>query len=597
MRTLVFGVVFFLLLASFSDVFAHDHGDEDNVFSDALLRARAQTLTLAFDSIELGPDTFSGPEAIARIGSSDVYLNSPFLKLMRLQIREIHRELKKECDECEFPDVEELIGVAQDIAGQTFFRKQLVEPMSEGLENIIVEAADLGARLGVTAIQMKVAVEGAETVASFSVGGKGFHLLCSIFDAVIFFWTRHLQIAGRLPFQMARPLGASSLGQSYRWLSIQRAISRATHQVQFDLDPIIIDQEGIELVLNEGPSRSRWFGLIRQNTRKRWFDYLESSHQKLKTNLQALRNKQQLAPLSIREEQKLLQLERKLRRYSQLNKDRFFGSRKYFFLLSGKSSNSYMASNDDLDHMLKKSHFLWILSPQERILHAGLIDESYPQGHRDPRLRNHIANYTIDKPADPITFGLIEEFSQQHEFAQQAHLKVWLEALLGQIEQIFNPNIPKAVRYALTLQIEDFIATMLYSSNKEAMDKALFEDLGYWGRLWHQFWFRYRGGYFTFISHRWTDFLRGASLANNTVELYRHRHEAMEFLLRLWTHQHHLDVIYQARSPLAEKNKALKRLNDFLESYHPWRPKNLHFSWRPFFLPKSLPRCEAIAKK
>lgn len=590
-NSIIYIISFFILLISLP---AQSHeipsGESEKESLELILQIYQQVVELSPSILQLSSKedpTKQTAQAILRVKDHNIVMNSYFWHLVSLWVQAYYQELNKDCQQCQWPSVDIVIEEAKDLAAQGFFQQKVVHPLGEGLQHIVMETADLGARLGQSALVAKVTAEVAEAVLSKTVGGGGVHVLCSAIDAVILFGTRHLQVAMRIP-SMAHYFDQPALYALFKTWWVKSAARRAEKRVQFELGPFELDQEALEIIDQEGPSR--WWGWVDNGKRAQWLKWLAGKIQPLqaeKLQILAIPAEQRTSS----QQQQLIKIERKILQLSQIKKANFLGHRKkrFAFLLSRKTHPHYLTGTTAIDKILRRD-VLWMASVQEGILNRALI-----HSQNETESIDELTRVSSQTSQDPIVQGLIQEFLTNHPHQNHPLLQEWLYGLLGDIERIFDHSVSAPSRYLLTLVIESVVTGLIYQSLRHQLTFSPIESHGYWSNLWHGFGLRFRSGYFARYAFEWSDFLRTASVTSDPVALAQHKYESMEVFLRLLKHISHLQTIISSPSS-TQRLPQISILNRQLQSFRPWREKKRHYTWLPIW-PKGLPRCEEIARK
>ncbi len=497
------------------------------------------------DIADLTPEivtTSGASQATIKVAGHHLALNGPFWQLVRGWIRVYYHQLQEDCDHCLPGDEHQFEQSAEDHIARTFFELKVNSPLRESIEHIAVGTADIGARLGPTALVSKVSSEVAETVLSKMVGGGGVHIVCNLIDAAIIFGTRHIQSAWR-SFAWAPRLGSSGLTTLIRHGFVSSSAARAFKRVQFVAVADGLNEEALREVDLEGPNR--WWGYAREGKRAQWVRKF-------------LRNGS-----------------------ARVSKREYLGGRmKRYLLLKGRKRghSQYMRGNNPMDQVLT-GNVLWILAVQENIL-----ERSLRAGVDSNELPTMASKFGSD--TDEIRQGLAEEFARGH--TEKARL---MDGLMKEVEVIFNPEAPSRLRYAQVAILESVLTGFVYGTFGNILNEKGELHGNSWSGIGRQFRLRWKTGRFASYIYEWADFLRVAALQKDPDKLYRHKYEMMEVLSRLFEHFGETQSLMTANSrndlEVFEREFAVREKR--LRSFKPWREKRIAYSWIPFRRP--MPMC------
>jgi hypothetical protein len=544
MRT--FLVLVFCLLAVPHPAWAHGHDDHDDETLEATFALYRQIaeLTPAVTGESGEPDT---ADASIRLAGQTVWLNGPFWNLVRGWIRVYYRELQNECDDCLEWSEEQFTAAAEDQMARSFLSIKLKEPMSEAGEHIAAGAADVGARLGKTALVAKITGEVAETVLSKMSFMGGLHFFCHLIDAFILFGTRHIQTASRA-YSWAGHFDGWGAANMVRAGFVSAAAGRAQRRVRFVSGPVEIDEAGLKEVDAEGPNR--YWGWVKAGKRAAWIKRYAA------------------------------------RGEGRVSRKEFLGTRmkRYLWLKGRKRGHrQFMKGSNAVDKSLNHDT-LWILEVQESLLQRAL--EPATAGAATETARASLAE-SAAAPADDIRQGLATEFAAGDE--ERAR---FVEGLMRDVEVIFNPAVPRRVRYFQASALESLIAGFMYGQFSTVLgEKSEMFGPSFSG-IWNQVRLRWRIGRFGGYIYEWSDFLRMAALRDDPKVLRRYKYEMMESLLRVLAYFGKTGPLADARSTddLSALETLLTGEYGRLMTFRPWREKRIARSWWPWRKPAPLCR-------
>lgn len=584
----------FLCLLSFQMSLAHEGHEPSDTFNiKAIVELYKLSASLSPKIMDENHDE-NKSEAFLTLGNERIHLNSHFWQLVRSWVRIYQTELARDCVECEFTSEEELLREAKDIVARGFFQTKVSIPLGRSLGQVAESTAEIGAQFGATALVAKVASEVAETVASKLIGGAGVHVVCTAIDAIILFWTRHLQVAYRIPSWSNR-LGTGSAQSSWRYWFASQAVKRAQKRVSFEFGPFELDGEGLKILDAEGSNR--WWGFIGKSKRRLWMEYLKSKAEPLTREISEIDSQLAEQPENERLQKRKRILNQRLQKISSLDHRVYLGLRKkrlLFLRARQRGYSTFLRSEAGIDPALNHQ-MLWIIGVQEGLLHRGMISQESPPLRENNSSGSRVSN-------NQIIEGLAEEYSigssqadPEEGIRERENRKNLIQGLLTDVETIFDPSIPPAQRYLHTLIIEQTLVGFMYQMIKWQMDQEEpDEEMSRLGQIRQMSSLRARGGRLVKHIYEYSDFLRVASVTRKPLFLSQYKYEAMESLLRIFRHLDKIGSVLQAHSPLADKLTELSAANHQLLTYAPWAQKKTVYSWIPFLKPK--PRCEDLWK-
>lgn len=533
-------LLLFFLATSTSITHAHGGSHEDD---DHSMHAYAQVLS---DIAQLTPEVLDVPsksDAYIRVGGHTISLNGAMMQLVRGWIRVYYHELQNECGRCIAFSEYDFLKQADDQMAKTFFELKVSAPFREQFEHIAVGTADLGSRYGNFPLVGKVVAEIAETITSKFFAGA--HLFCTAIDAGLVFAIRPLQTATRM-YSWASIHNRSGLITLVRTGFASAAAARAFRKVHFVTAVENIDEEGLKAVDMEGPNR--WWGWASEGKRSRWV-------------------------------KKFVE-----RKELSLTQKKFSGGRmkRYLLIKSRKRGNAqFLRGTEPMDKILK-GNVLWVLAVEENILQRSLASEA----NRIPAKTVNTAAEKFTAAGDEVRFGLAEEFAPD-DVATQATM----ESILRDVEVVFSPKAPRALRYAQVQMLEavlvGFVRTMVMENLSES--RPLYGDTIRETIRYARFQFEI-GGFAKYV-YKWADFLRLAAVETSKDKLDAYKYESMEALTRIFKLLAETSVVpsLKTREELdafkSRYNQQLRGLNTFT----PWREKRIAYSWVPFSNPR--PEC------
>jgi hypothetical protein len=544
---LLFPLVFSLI----APPLAWAHEDADNETLEATLSLYRQIAELSPLVAPSEPATRDASSAFILIGGQRIQFNGTFWQLVRGWLRVYHKELKSECRECLNWDEADFSREAEDQVAKGFLATKLVDPLLEGAEHISVGAADVGARLGKTALVAKIAGEVGETILSKMSFMGGMHFVCHLIDAFILFGTRRMQTAYR-SFAWANVFDRSGVTNSVQMGLISSSVARAQRRVRFVAAPGEIDPEILQEVDREGSNR--FWGWVKDGKRAAWVKRLATREDRTLT----LRRREALG--------------RRMKRYVWLK------ARK-------RGHSQFIKGKTPMDKTLN-SGGLWVLAVQENVLQRPLL----PKEDEVPQTPDSLAD-SYAAAHDEIRQGLAREFA-----AGDREKIRFVDGLLKDMDVIFNPEVSARVRYFQATALENLLSGFIYGTFSRVLDQKgeLFGNSP--AGIWRQIRLRWKTGRVGGYIYELSDFLRLASQQRDPARLMKHKYEAMESLLRLLTYFNKAKALADA-----ETTDQLRTVQDLLageysklRTFKPWREKRIARSWLPWRRP--LPLCRQMDK-
>lgn len=534
-------VLFALLLAT--PTYAHE------VTSD--LHDIDLTMDVFRKAVEWTPEILEDSGGVAtpflKVSGQTIYLNSPFWNLVRAWVRLYHSEIQRDCPACLFPSEDVLLEEAKDLAAQGFFKTKIANPLGHSIEHITLETADLGARLGHTALVAKVASEVAETIGSKFAGGAGVHIFCNAIDAVIIFGTRNIQTLIRIP-TWSHQMGLSSTITSLKYFAASRAIRRAQKKVRFETEPFEVSDEELQQVDAEGSNR--WWGFIERGKRDKFIKLIQAKGSKVK-----------------------------------ISQKEFMGTRykRFLFLKARKRGKpKFLNGSTPIDQALGKN-ILWIASVQENILNRALIP-------KDPNSQSKLVqDWKTNNQNDPgisdssVIAGLADEMNRPD-----------MKEILSEIAEIYDPSRPSSERYLKVLMVENALGGFLYQMLKWKLNEVELSHSGYWSGMWESARLRWAFGKYVKYVFEYGDFLRVSASTKNEEFLTQKKYEALETFTRLLKHLQATAELLDQNATANDMTGRMKEMNSQLWTFRPWKEKRTHYSWIPI-LPLKPPTCESLS--
>ncbi|NJL25466.1 MAG: hypothetical protein HC902_10025 [Calothrix sp. SM1_5_4] len=259
---------------------------------------------------------------------------------------------------------------------------------------------------------------------------------------------------------------------------------------------------------------------------------------------------------------------------------------KRYLLLKGRrrGHTQFMRGTSPLESTLNQN-IIWILSVQENLLQRALKPLSEDVPHR----RLHSLARAYARPDDDIRRGLAEEFA-----AGTTEQADFVEDLLKEIELVFNPSVPRKVRYFQAVTVESLLAGFIYSTFNKVLDQRGEVYGASWSGIWRQSVLHWRAGRFVSYIFEWGDFLRVAALQGDPRKLALARYEAMESLLRIFKYLRESEDLSRPlfSGELTTLGRKLNSEYAHLSTFKPWKEKRTRYSWIPLHNPA--PSCRKM---
>lgn len=540
----------------------------------------------------LSPDLLNsaGPQAVRpfyKFNGHKIYLDEGFWDLTRAWIRLYIDEIEEYCP-CDLnPDL--MIQTAKDYLPQNFFQQKLKKAGRE----ISYQGAHLTAKYGHTAAVLKLSSEIAETVLSFSVGGKGVHILCNAIDVMIFPLMRGVQKYVRV-FSYAKKVEKNALLFSLKMAWLSYNLRKSRDNVFFHIDQALVFRSAEQNKVNhEGPKslfhkrghRLLWIERLKQKTDP-LFRRIEEWESRLKDIQLSSQEKKRL-------EQRIQKTYSRIERISRLNRKDFFGMRfkRYLLLKSRKGRIAYMHGKDLPDKVAGRG-ILWPLSFQENTMER-MLESSSKQ-----------LNFTA--PPDEIRDGLIEEFlsrrawtlggTQRNELQSSERRRDEKQAVqyfLSDIEQIFDTNKTPESRLMKAYSIEMTLGG-LFAHYMKISGSILSQEnqMSFAETVKLQWMF---GQFFRLVSE-YSDFLASVAISKKT-DIQFYKYESLEKLLAFFDYLHEVQVLLS--DPSLDKVVIFERLNSQqsrLRAVSLLQEKKTSFSFVPFGRKKPA-KCQKLVEK
>lgn len=459
--------------------------------------------------------------------------DSGLWRMVRSWIRIYKLELTHGESQCQI-DPTYFSAQVEDSIARSQWDKSIFTPLKKELTHVSMGTAEIGARLGTTALVAKATSEVAETILSKAIGGGGVHIVCNLIDAAIIFGTRRMQSSWRI-LKEGGPL------RSLQQAVISRSAYRSFKRIQVEATFEELEGDLVREVDHKG-SKRLW-GLLTEGKRAHWLKRLKKNG-----------------------------------RISIKQKD-FLGQRKkrYLYTVSNKrGNNSYLRGKTEIDALFNKN-ILWIFSLQENVI-------------QDATISSDTLPSSDSSPLDPFQLSLIEEFAPNLKPEQVSNLMDWFQT----IQEIHNPRRPKTKRYADILVLETVLVSLIQKIFNEIVeDKTKIIGTGF-GAIWERSRIQWNLGKISTHIYRWTDQMRLISLTQDQKTLLRSEEDSYEMLLRLFQFWQKAIQIrnLSSKEELQQFESQLQSDIQKIKAFSPWLEKTQQNLWQ--MIQFKTPRCEEL---
>ena len=622
---------------------AHTHTHAPSQSSENLLL----TEELFNQAVMLAPEVLSASEkgstntAYFKVWGYHIPLNNGFRNLMRGWMRLYQQKIEAYCA-CDIPE-ETLLKHATASIAEGFFATKIGNPTSHAGEHIAMSLYSYSARYGKVAALLKASAEVVEHSLAFFSLGKGVHIFCNVIDVMIFFILRKTQTFTRVFSGSNNAMNknkGSSLLMAFRSAFLSMLIKRAQKQVFFHLETTDINPITLAKVDQEG---------IKKHKRAAWVSRLSQKITPLIAQIQQIDSSLEQEGLLDQQKIKLLKKRRKLYRkmenITQVSQKNFFGKRykRFGFLLSRKSTGTYLKGDSFLDTLISKPGF-WPSAIQENILQnafisagkegnfpnpvnqnqtgvgqtlpleQGVTSEAFSSYREDVRLG--ISNkISLALKSDGVRSGLAQEFVEKinqiglekgaiSEVLSPHNQDVRQESMSSTLSRQ-NPLTESTNAYQTThihyverklMDIDNIFNPNLPIKERYFMANELELELTgffeYHLKLIYQkiiqqqsfsikerFKLRWKLEKFAYYAFAFADFLRMASMVKDKSHLFLFKHKAMENYLIFY--EYLSSVSHMASSSVTKQNidTTLEKNLQKIISFQIQREKRTAFSW------------------
>lgn len=528
--------------------FAHGHGHEGH---EAELQALAELFEEAvqFEAALFPAEDTSAARLDPRWSRQQALIDSGAWRLMTGWARAYYRDLHKDCPEDHGLNEADFLRELEQEAARGGMIRRFHAKLVAGVGGLAQESADIGARLGRTALIVKIAAEVAETVLSKAVGGGGVHVICTVIDAALLFWTRHVQTAYRT-MAWAPQLNQSGFMASLRMAYVHNRAKRLFRKVRLVAGPIELDEHELEEVDEEGPNR--WWGFVSEGKRARMLYRLAEKSEKSPDARATLVSK-----------------------FKEFN-----GSRlgRYLWLKARRRGHAgYLKGQAPMDSVLDSKQGLWILALQE-----GLLNRTNALVNKTPEN----FEFASVEPRTPVVAGLIGELNES--LSLRPAQKDGLGLLLNDIEYIFDPTQNYQSRFVRVTAIESLLTVFIYRLLKASWDESGESEVKSWSDVLATSHARWVQGRFVSIVHEFADYLSLGAVAKDSRALVAAKYASQDFMIKIFSH---LQIVLAKQQGLLNQDELQLSLTA-LNNSRPWIDRSS--SDEGWFFWKKAPLCESL---
>jgi len=591
----------------------HNHNEQD--IEDAL-RLFEKAYQLSPDLLPAEASSFSKhpltPYYVFK--EEKIPLNQSSIVLMREWIHILSNEVERHCEDCHMDrelllekaiEQELLTETAKDYSPENRLAQAVSKKVKHGAEDLSYLTAHYTAKYGKVIAGLIGIVEAFETVASFMMGLKGVHFICTPLQILIIPAGRKIQRYGRTLFYYGFDLSHSSLLLTSKMAWTTRTLHKRARNTFFYIDQALqFNEEELKKRNNEGP-RSLYY---QKGHRLLWLEKIKNKTDPLFSKIIQLEENLELNELTERKEnrlkRKIQNTQDKIERLTKINRKEFFGDRfkRYLFLKSRKGRLAYMDGADlkpfDFIHKTLGSRSLaWPLAPQfmvEGILGADyehrLLSEQALESEETEKKRLH-------KNSDGVISGLAEEFlsrinSQTNPNNISEQKRAVVEFFISDFHNIFDTNEKSSSRVMSAVAVE-ILLTQFFAHYLKLAESQIpkINSMSYREkmRIYSKF------GQIQNRAMEFTDFLTAVSFATDPEKINFYKYESIEKIFAFLNYFNQIrNMLKKKLSPreiLSQIDKAQKKI----DSFSLIRAKNSRINFMPFLTRKA--KCYEITRK
>ena len=595
------------LLISPKFILAHDHHHDH---SDKDIETALQLFEKAYQlSPDLLPQVNSSPNSnnlvpYYKMRGEKIPLTQSSVLLMREWVHIFADEIERHCDDCDIDRetlLEEavknelLVKEAKDYAPENRLVKIVTDKTINRAEDLGHLSVHYTAKYGKMIAGLIGIVEAFETMASFMMGLKGVHLICTPLQILIVPTGRKIQRYGRTLFDYGFNLSHASLLLTSKMAWTTRTLHKRTKKTFFYIDKALeFNENQLEKVNQEGP-----ISLFHpQGHRFLWLERLKKKTDPLFLKIDKLKTELEQPNLTEKKKNKLekqIQTTRnKIENLTKINRKEFFGSRfkRYLFLKSRKGRKAYMdgldlKSFDFIHKILGSRNISWPLAPQFMIEQT-LEKESY---RKDTLLGN--SKTPVSKQSDDVISGLVDEFLNQKSIPNKNNQRrEAVHFFISDFHNLFDTNQTSASRVMSATALEALLTQFFAHYLKLAEDQITSGDsISYRTKIK----IYSKIGKIQNFAMQFTDFLMSIAFSANSDKVNFYKYESIEKFFAFLNYFDQIGQIIKQNLSMQEILLQINQAEEKVKSFSITREKNSKVNLIPF--KKSKGKCYEITRK
>ena len=601
----IFKPCFFLLFFIFPNfVLAHDHHDHNEKDIEKALQLFEKAYQLSPDLLPKQNPSSDSLRPYYNIGGEKVFLTQSSVLLMKEWVNIFAREIESHCENChidretlleEAVKNEFLVEETKDYAPENRMLEVAAHKAKHGAEDLSHLSVHYTAKYGKVIAGLIGIVEAFETVASFMMGLKGVHLICTPLQILIIPAGRKVQKYGRTLFYYGFNLSHSSLLLTSKMAWTTRTLHKRARNTFFYIDQTLqFNEEKLREVNAEGP-RSLFH---QKGHRLLWLERLKKKTDPLFTKIEEIEKELEQENLRERERKRLeKQVENtrnRIERLAKINRKEFFGNRfkRYLFLKSRKGRKAYMdgpelKSFNFVHKTIGSRNISWPLAPQFMI-ESTLEKEAHLKETLlgDAKLPRH-------KATDAVVSGLVEEFLSQRKITN--NIKQSREAVhffISDFHNIFDTTQKTSSR-VMSAQAIEVLLTQFFAHYLKLAERQITHS----GPISFRTKMRIfnKIGKAQNLSMQFTDFLTAVSVATSPNKVNFYKYESIEKFLSFLNYFDQIGQIMREQLPAEEALSRMEKAQKRVESFSLTRDKNYSINFIPFIKRKG--KCYTMTGK
>ena len=438
-------------------------------------------------------------------------------------------------------------------------------------------------------------VEAFETVASFLLGLKGIHLLCTPIQILIIPAGRTVQRYGRTLFGYGFNLSHSSLLLTRKMAWTTRKLNRRAKNTFFYIDQALeFNQKELERINAEGPRSLRRY----KGHRLLWLERLKKKTDPLFERITRLEQELNQTFLPQRKKNKIQKqiqsTQNKIDRLTKINRKDFFGDRfkRYLFLSSRRGRSRYMDGSDlkafsFMNKILGGRNISWPLAPQFMIEETLETQETYK---KDTLLGN--SSTPTYQQADDVISGLVDEFLTQSSNPDKTdRSREAVHFFISDFHNLFNTSQTHASR-VMSAKALEVLLTQFFAHYLKMAETQITNDSMSYRTQWKIY---SRIGKIQNLALQFTDFLTAVAFSTNPNKVNFYKYESIEKFFAFLQYFDQIGQIISQNLSSEETLTQIEKAQKNVESLSLTRDKNSQIHWIPFKQRRG--KCYEITKK